>query len=70
VEEVFPEGISAGDMLRGARFREDLTQAKLAAQVGVKPSHISDMETGKRPISKEMAKRLGKALNIDYRLFL
>jgi len=28
------------------------------------------MESGKRPIGKEMAKRLGKALNIGYRTFL
>lgn len=49
------------------RYREDLTQAQLAAMVGVKPSHISDMENGKRSIGKEMAKRLAKALNSRYK---
>ena len=48
-----------GDVLRGARC----TQAQLAARVGVKPSHISEMERGKRPLGKEMAKRLAKALH-------
>lgn len=62
VEEVFP-GMQAGDILRGARHREGLTQAQLAAKVGVKPSHISEMEKGKRPIGKDMASRLAKALN-------
>jgi DNA-binding XRE family transcriptional regulator len=70
VEEVFPEGITPGDVLQGMRYREDLTQAKLAEMVGVKPSHISDMENGRRPIGKEMAKRLGKALNAGYKVFL
>jgi ribosome-binding protein aMBF1 (putative translation factor) len=70
VAEVFPEGIRASEVLRGARYREGLTQQQLAAQVGVKVSHISEMERGKRPIGKEMARRLAKALNADYRVFL
>jgi DNA-binding XRE family transcriptional regulator len=70
VEEVFPEGIKAPEVLRGARYREGLTQKQLAAEVGVKVSHISEMERGKRPIGKEMARRLAKALHADYRVFL
>ena len=70
VEEVFPEGIKPGEVLSGARFREGLTQAQLATMIGAKPSHISEMEHGKRPIGKEMAKRLGKALNFGYKAFL
>jgi ribosome-binding protein aMBF1 (putative translation factor) len=70
VAEVFPEGIKAAEVLRGARYREGLTQQQLAAQVGLKVSHISEMERGKRPIGKEMARRLAKALNADYRVFL
>jgi len=69
IKEVFPE-MQAGDVLRGARYREALTQAQLAARVGVNPSHISEMERGKRPIGKEMAKRLAEALNTSYRVFL
>jgi transcriptional regulator with XRE-family HTH domain len=70
VEEVFPEGISPGDCLRGARYREEMTQAQLAAQVGAQVSHISEMERGKRPIGKEMARRLAKALKISYKALL
>ena len=69
VEEVFPD-THPGDILRGARYREGLTQARLAAMIGVKPSHISEMEKGKRPIGKDMAKRLAKALNMSYQVFL
>jgi ribosome-binding protein aMBF1 (putative translation factor) len=69
VDEVFPD-MQPGDILRGARHREGLTQAQLAAMIGVKPSHISEMEKGKRPIGKEMAKRLAKVLNTSYQVFL
>jgi len=69
IKEVFPE-MQVGDVLRGARYREAFTQAQLAARVGVKPSHISEMERGKRPIGKAMAKRLAKALHTSYKVFL
>jgi len=69
VDEVFPE-MPPGDILRGARYREGLTQAQLAAMIGAKPSHISEMEKGKRPIGKDMAKRLAKALHTSYQVFL
>ncbi|NDV22242.1 helix-turn-helix transcriptional regulator [Desulfovibrio sp. JC022] len=68
-EEVLPEPTPASN-LRGARFREDLTQAELAAKVGVHKNHISDMEREVRTISIDMAKRLGKALNTSYKRFL
>jgi ribosome-binding protein aMBF1 (putative translation factor) len=69
VEEVFPD-MQPGVILRGARHREGLTQAQLAAKIGVKASHISEMEKGKRPIGKDMAKRLAKALHASYQVFL
>jgi len=59
-----------GKALNGVRYREGLTQTKLAELVGIPQRHISEMEHGKRPIGKEMAKRLGKALNIGYKVFL
>jgi ribosome-binding protein aMBF1 (putative translation factor) len=68
-EELFPD-FHVGNALRGARTREGLTQAQLAALIGAKPTHISAMEKGKRPIGKDMAKRLGKALRVGYKVFL
>jgi transcriptional regulator with XRE-family HTH domain len=59
-----------GKALAGARYREELTQMKLAELTGIPQRHVSEMENGKRPIGKEMAKRLGKALNIGYKIFL
>ena len=74
-EEVLPE--LADDtqrpaaMLRGARQKANMTQADLAAKLGdVRQHHLSEMENGKRPIGKDMAKRLAAVLKSDYRVFL
>jgi DNA-binding XRE family transcriptional regulator len=68
----FPEfaGNEAGTCLRGARGKEDVTQRQLAVLTGIPQRHISEMENGKRVIGKETARRLAKALKIDYRVFL
>lgn len=67
--EVLPEPTPAS-LLRGARFREDMTQVELAKKVETHPNNISGMERGVRPISVDMAKRLGKVLNVNYKRFL
>ena len=59
-----------GLLLSGARFREGLTQAKLAERTGIPRRHISEMENGRRPIGKSNAKKLAGALNIDPRRLL
>jgi len=68
-EEVYPD-FNGSVALRGARKREGLTQKELARLVEVNQTHISEMEHGKRPIGKDMARRLGKALKVNYRVFL
>jgi len=59
-----------GKTLAGARDREGLTQIQLSKLTDIPQRHISEMENGKRPIGKEMAKRLAKILNISYKVFL
>ncbi len=68
-EEVYPD-FNGSVALRGARKREGLTQKELARLVEVNQTHISEMEHGKRPIGKDMARRLGQALKVNYRVFL
>jgi len=72
LEEVSPELAwnSGGVSIRGGRGKEGLTQKQLAELTGIAQHHISEMENGKRPIGKETARKLSKALNIDYRVFL
>lgn len=66
---VFPDR-SPGTILRGLRHRDELTQAELAKRANVPRNHISEMENDKRPIGRQMARRLAAALNTDPRMFL
>ena len=56
--------------LRGLRYREGLTQTALGELLNIEQTNISQMERGKRPIGKMLAKRLGKIFKTDYRIFL
>lgn len=74
INDVLPEvndsrerGASA---LRGARHKEEMTQAELAKKLNIAQGDLSKMENGKRPIGKNLAMRLGKILKVDYRIFL
>ena len=59
----------AGVMLKGCRYRAALTQKAVAEALGISQHHISEMETGKRPIGKSMAKRFAEFFSTDYRVF-
>jgi len=60
----------AGIALRGARYREGLSQKKLAELCGIPQGNLSKMECGKRPIGPQLAERLAKALHINPQLLL
>jgi len=60
----------AGVMLRGCRYKENISQVQLAKAIGISQHHISEMENGKRPIGKAMAKRFAEFFNTNYRIFL
>lgn len=72
IDEVFPEYIDKKPQIaiRAYRYRENLTQKQLAQLTGIPQRHLSEMENGKRAISKEIAKTLATALNTDYQMFL
>ena len=74
VEEVFGDIINkyteAGALLRGLRYREDLTQREFAAILNITQANLSAMENGKRNIGKELAKRIANKFKLDYRIFL
>ncbi len=60
----------AGLVLRGARYRENMSQVKLAQISGVHQNEISKIENGKRGVGKKVAKKLAKPLKINYLLLL
>lgn len=57
-------------MLKGYRIREGLTQATVGEILGIEQTNISKMELGKRPIGKNLAKKLAKLFKTDYHNFL
>jgi Helix-turn-helix. len=56
----------AGLVLRGARYREDMSQVELARLSGVNQNEISKIENGKRGVGEKVAKKLAKPLKINY----
>ncbi len=66
IEKHTEQGLS----LKSYRTAEGWTQTHLAKLLGVDRANVSNMESGKRPIGKTMAKRLAKIFDTDYRLFI
>lgn len=60
----------AGMVLRGARFRENMSQKELAKRSGVSQDNISRIENGKRGVGEKVARKLAKPLKINYLLLL
>jgi ribosome-binding protein aMBF1 (putative translation factor) len=60
----------AGLVLRGARYRENMSQVKLAQMSGVHQNEISKIENGRRGVGEKVAKKLAKPLKINYLLLL
>jgi transcriptional regulator with XRE-family HTH domain len=57
-------------ILRGARTRDEMTQGLLAEKLGITQTRVSEMESGKRPISVKMAKKLAEVFETSYKVFL
>ncbi|MBJ6750371.1 helix-turn-helix domain-containing protein [Geomonas anaerohicana] len=73
VEEAYPGYAenAQGMALKGARHREGMTQRQLAELTGIPQRHISELESGKRQMGREWARKLAQALNVtDYRVLL
>ena len=70
VQDLIEKYTEAGVALKGARAKSGLSQNKLAEKLHMPQSHISDMENGRRPIGKKMAKRFADVLHVGYKVFL
>ncbi len=70
VQDLIEKYTEAGVALKGARAKAGLSQNELAEKLKIPQSHISDMEHGRRPIGKKMAKRLAGVLKVGYKVFL
>lgn len=57
-----------GLVLRGIRYRENISQRELARRSGISQNEISKIENGKRVVGMKVAKRLAESLGINHNL--
>jgi ribosome-binding protein aMBF1 (putative translation factor) len=73
-EEVFPilkdDKARPGAMLRASRSMKNWTQTELAERLKIRRNHLSEMESAKRTIGKNMAKKMAKIFQCDFRRFM
>jgi transcriptional regulator with XRE-family HTH domain len=56
--------------MRAYRKMRGLTQAELAEKIGVMRHHVTEMETGKRSVSKSVALKLAKLFSVSVDRFI
>ena len=69
LEEVFPDA-HAGKVVHGLRVKEDITQEELAKRLGIAQTRVSEIESGKRPVSRNIAKKLSETFSVSPRMFI
>ena len=55
----------AGHLLAGARLKAEMTQSELAEKVGIRQNMVSEYESGKRVLTRAMAKRFSEAMGTE-----
>ena len=60
---------TAAKILLDGRCRLKLTQSDLAKRSGVSPAMVCNLETGKRNMSVETARKLAKVLAVHWTIF-
>ncbi|MDR3038527.1 MAG: helix-turn-helix domain-containing protein [Candidatus Adiutrix sp.] len=60
----------ADSPLRALRLSQGLSQRAMAEKLGLAQTDISTLETGKRALTRDMAKRIGKTFKTSYRALL
>lgn len=58
-----------GEMIFASRDMRGWSQAALAEKLGNSPHYVSDLENGRRAVSKKMAIALGKVFECDPSIF-
>lgn len=64
------EILGPGALLKKELSARGLTQRKLAEGVGMRPSHVSEIVSGKRPVTKAVAIKLQEVLGIEATVWL
>jgi predicted transcriptional regulator/DNA-binding XRE family transcriptional regulator len=63
------KGAPLGRKIRALRQTEGLTQAAMAARLGISPSYLNLLENDRRPLSAGLLLALARSFNVDLRTF-
>ncbi len=62
LEEAAGRSLTLGGLLESVRIGEEMSQAAFAKKLGLSPSHLCDIEKGRKVVSPERAARFAKIL--------
>jgi transcriptional regulator with XRE-family HTH domain len=62
LEQIAGRPLALGGLLESIRLGEEMSQAAFARKLGISPSHLCDIEKGRKVVSPERAARFAKAL--------
>jgi transcriptional regulator with XRE-family HTH domain len=62
LEETAGRSLTLGGLLESLRVGDEMSQAAFAKKLGVSPSHLCDIEKGRKVVSPERAARFAKIL--------
>ena len=62
LEETAGRTLTLGGLLESIRLGEEISQTAFARKLGVSPSHLCDIEKGRKVVSPERAARFAKIL--------
>jgi len=68
--DIEARGGNSSYFIKGAREAAGMTQTELAEKLGIQRTNLSNIEREKRPVGKELAKKIGEIFKVDYRVFL
>ncbi len=62
LEQAAGRPLTLGGLLESIRLGEEMSQAAFARKLGVSPSHLCDIEKGRKVVSPERAARFARIL--------
>ncbi len=62
LEQIAGRPLTLGGLLESIRLGEEMSQAAFARKLGISPSHLCDIEKGRKVVSPERAARFAKTL--------
>ena len=62
LERVAGRPLTLGGLIESIRLGEEMSQSAFAKKLGISPSHLCDIEKGRKVVSPERAARFAKTL--------